>query len=46
MESMDGLNYKDNPGEIKIKKAIVNYLEGGIDSFKHKQEIYKSVLSD
>lgn len=34
------------PGEIKIKKAIVNYLEGGIDSFKHKQEIYKSVLSD
>ena len=34
------------PGEIKIKRAIVNYLEGGIDSFKHKQEIYKSVLSD
>lgn len=34
------------PGEKKIKEAIVNYLEGGIDSFKHKQEIYKNILSD
>ena len=33
------------PGEKKIKEAIVNYLEGGIDSFKHKQEIYKNILS-
>ncbi|MBU7217681.1 hypothetical protein KQR51_07845 [Staphylococcus gallinarum] len=32
------------PSEKKIKKAIVNHLEGGIDSFKHKINVYKEVL--
>ena len=32
------------PSENKIKKQIINYLEGGIDSFKHKQRIYRSVI--
>lgn len=32
------------PSEKKIKKAIVNHLEGGIDSFKHKMSVYKEVL--
>ena len=32
------------PGTEKIKKAIINYLEGGVDSFKHKEKIYKKVL--
>lgn len=32
------------PGNKIIKKEIVNCLEGGIESFKHKQEIYKEVL--
>lgn len=27
-----------------IKKEIINYLEGGIESFKHKEAIYKDVL--
>ncbi len=30
--------------ESKIKKHIVNYLEGGVDSFNHKIDIYKDVL--
>ncbi|HAR6050138.1 TPA: AAA family ATPase [Staphylococcus pseudintermedius] len=32
------------PSEKKIKKAIVNHLEGGIDSFKHKISVYNEVL--
>lgn len=32
------------PSEEKIKKDIVNYLEGGIESFKHKSRIYRPVL--
>ncbi|MBO1198277.1 AAA family ATPase [Staphylococcus simiae] len=32
------------PSEKKVKKAIVNHLEGGIDSFKHKMRVYKEVL--
>lgn len=32
------------PSEDKIKKYIVNYLEGGIESFKHKVKIYKSII--
>lgn len=32
------------PSEPIIKKHIINYLEGGIDSFKHKQKLYESVL--
>ena len=32
------------PSEDKIKKQILNYLEGGIDSFKHKQKVYRSVM--
>lgn len=33
------------PGERSIKKHIINYLEGGKESFKHKYELYKDVLS-
>ena len=32
------------PGIKNIKKEIVNCLEGGVDSFKHKQEVYKEIL--
>lgn len=32
------------PGEEKIKKHIINYLEGGEESFKHKMAMYKIVL--
>lgn len=32
------------PSEKKIKKAIVNHLEGGIESFKHKVNVYNEVL--
>ena len=32
------------PSEEKIKKDIVNYLEGGVESFKHKSKIYRPVL--
>lgn len=28
-----------------IKKEIINYLEGGAESFKHKESIYKEVLN-
>lgn len=31
-------------GEKNIKKRIVNYLEGGVDSFNHKIKIYEEVL--
>ena len=33
------------PSEAKIKKSIVNYLEGGVESFKHKVKIYNEILS-
>lgn len=32
------------PGEIKIKQRIINHLEGGSNSFKHKIMIYKDIL--
>lgn len=32
------------PSEKRIKKHIINYLEGGIDSFSHKIDIYYPVL--
>lgn len=32
------------PGERSIKKHIINYLEGGRESFIHKYEQYKEVL--
>lgn len=34
------------PSEIAIKKKILNYLEGGVESFKHKMKIYESVLNE
>lgn len=33
------------PNEPKIKTYIINYLEGGVESFKHKYFIYKDVLN-
>lgn len=33
------------PGNRVIKKEIINCLEGGIESFEHKLEIYKEVLN-
>ncbi len=32
------------PGDERIKKAIVNILEGGKDSFNHKRKIYNNIL--
>ena len=32
------------PSEERIKKKILNHLEGGIDSFVHKIDIYQNVL--
>ncbi|MCI8778285.1 MAG: chromosome segregation protein SMC [Bacilli bacterium] len=32
------------PNEKNIKTHIINYLEGGIESFKHKYFIYKEVI--
>jgi len=32
------------PGEKRIKEHILNYLEGGKESFKHKESIYRDVL--
>lgn len=32
------------PTETRMKKHIVNYLEGGIDSFRHKCYIYEDVI--
>lgn len=34
------------PNEKRIKKHIINYLEGGIESFKHKCFIYDEVLKE
>lgn len=33
------------PGNKVIKKEIINCLEGGLESFEHKLEIYKEVLN-
>lgn len=32
------------PGETSIKKHIINHLEGGKESFKHKMKIYEEAL--
>lgn len=34
------------PGEVAIKKEIINHMEGGIDSFKHKILIYKEAFKN
>ena len=34
------------PGEVAIKKEIINHLEGGKDSFRHKILIYKEALEN
>lgn len=34
------------PGEVKIKKHIINYLEGGVESFRHKYLVYGDVLNN
>ena len=34
------------PGEITIKKEIINHMEGGEDSFKHKIQIYEEALGN
>lgn len=34
------------PGEKRIKKHIINYLEGGKESFLHKMSIYKEALQE
>ena len=33
------------PSEDSIKRAIVNYLEGGIESFKHKTKVYAPIMN-
>lgn len=33
------------PSEERVKKKIINHLEGGIDSFVHKIDIYRNVIS-
>jgi ABC-type lipoprotein export system ATPase subunit len=32
------------PGEIRVKKHIINHLEGGEDSFLHKLSVYEEAL--
>jgi energy-coupling factor transporter ATP-binding protein EcfA2 len=32
------------PSEKQIKRHIVNYMEGGVDSFQHKISIYQDIL--
>lgn len=32
------------PSEDKIKKHIVNYLEGGKESFEHKAKMYERII--
>ena len=34
------------PSEERIKKRIINYLEGGEESFRHKIKVYSPVLFD
>ena len=36
---------KGYPNENKIKTYIINYLEGGIESFKHKCYIYNEIIN-
>lgn len=38
------INTSGYPGTKRIKNAIINYLEGGAESFKHKEKIYRNVL--
>ena len=33
------------PSEERVKKKILNHLEGGIDSFVHKVDIYRNLIS-
>ena len=48
MES-DGINgwveHAGYPSEDRIKRDIVNYLEGGINSFRHKIQVYNSIIN-
>jgi hypothetical protein len=47
MESNGSTGWIKNNGYVgtqTIKKHIVNYLEGGIESFIHKCEIYHDIL--
>ena len=32
------------PSENKIKKSIVDYLEGGVESFRHKMRVYGEII--
>ena len=34
------------PSEERVKKKIINHLEGGVDSFSHKIEIYRNVIKN
>ena len=34
------------PSEDTIKRDIVNYMEGGIDSFEHKIRVYQPILKN
>ena len=34
------------PSEDTIKRDIVNYMEGGIDSFEHKIKVYQPILKN
>lgn len=34
------------PNEKRIKTHIINYLEGGVDSFLHKQAMYAEILNN
>lgn len=34
------------PSDLKIKRKILDYLEGGVESFNHKKFIYKDVLKN
>ncbi|MBR0341704.1 MAG: hypothetical protein IJH64_05585 [Oscillospiraceae bacterium] len=38
------VNKEGYPSEEKIKKSIVNYLEGGVASFKHKMKVYRPII--
>ena len=49
MQSNGDRGWIDSSGYVgtpKIKKQIVNYLEGGIESFVHKCEIYHDILPE
>ena len=40
------IQYSGYPAEKKIKKQIINYMEGRQESFRHKMQIYKEALYD